>query len=79
MRRADLLVQEIENAEPGTLVAAYVRQLFDTAFFLYRAAHRAYQQGQRLQAAEYAAATKDVMRAIDKLYNIFLWGRNGTL
>ncbi len=70
MRRGELMVQQIETAHPQTWEAHYAAQVRDLAFQFYRTANEAQRAAQYFRAAEYAVAVKDLMRAIDKLYNV---------
>ena len=70
LRRADFMIQQMESREPGALEVADARQMFEIASRLYQVAFRARQEGRHLKAAEYSVAVKDLMRAIDKFYNV---------
>ena len=70
MHRAELMVQQVESLSPGAPECARARQLLGIASELYHEAHQAYRASQYLRAAEYAVAIKDLMRAIDKFYNV---------
>lgn len=70
LRRGSLMVQQIETSRPGSQEAQYAAQLLDMGSRLYQSAYEAYMAGDYYRAAEYAVAVKDVMRAIDKMYNV---------
>ena len=64
------MVQQMETHNPNAPEIADARQVFDIASRLYQTAFQARQAGQNLKAAEYSVAVKDLMRAIDKFYNV---------
>ncbi|HEY66890.1 MAG TPA: hypothetical protein G4N97_01290 [Thermoflexia bacterium] len=70
MRRAELVLQQMESFAPQAPEIADARQVLNIASALYRKSYQAYNAGQYLRAAEYAVAVKDLMRAIDKFYNV---------
>lgn len=70
MRRAELMLQQMESFAPQAPETADAKQVLDLASALHRKAYQAYSAGQYLRAAEYAVAVKDLMRAIDKFYNV---------
>jgi hypothetical protein len=72
MRRAELMIQQMETATPQSPEIADARELFAFASTFHRKAYQAYEAEQFRPAAEYAVAVKDIMRAIDKLYNIVM-------
>ncbi|NPA93285.1 MAG: hypothetical protein GXO56_06365 [Chloroflexi bacterium] len=55
-----------------TAEIAEARAVLNMAETFYQKAHRAYQEGRARHAAEYAVAVKDLMRAVDKIYNIVM-------
>ncbi len=64
------MVQQMETQNLNAPEVADARQVFDLASRLYHSAFQARQAGQNLKAAEYAVAVKDLMRAVDKFYNV---------
>jgi len=70
LRRGALMVQQMETYAPQAPEIADARQVFEIASRLYQTAFQARQVGQHLKAAEYAVAVKDLMRALDKFYNV---------
>jgi len=64
------MLQQMETRNPNAPEVADARQVFDLASRLYQTAFQARQTGQNLKAAEYAVAVKDLMRALDKFYNV---------
>lgn len=70
MRRAELIHQQMEAFAPQMSETGDVGQILELASALHREAYQAYSAGSFLRAAEYAVAVKDLMRAIDKLYNV---------
>ncbi len=70
LRRGNLMLQYIETHRPNSVEAGYAAQLLDLGSRLYQTAYEAYRAGEYYRAAEYAVAVKDLMRAIDKLYNV---------
>ena len=72
LRRAELMIQQMESMAPPAPEIDDAKQLFDIASAFHRKAYQAYEAGDYRPAAEYAVAVKDMMRAIDKLYNIVM-------
>ncbi len=72
LRRAELMIQQMETMTAPSPELDDARQLFEFASAFHRKAYQAYEAGQYRPAAEYAVAVKDIMRAIDKLYNIVM-------
>ncbi len=70
LRRADLMIQQMEMRNANAPEVADARQIFEIASRLYQVAFSSRQAGQNLKAAEYSVAVKDLMRAIDKFYNV---------
>ncbi len=64
------MVQQMEIQNPNAPEVADARQVFEVASRLYQVAFQARQAGQNLKAAEYSVAVKDLMRAVDKFYNV---------
>jgi hypothetical protein len=72
LRRAELMIQQMETMTAPSPEIVDAKQLFEFASAFHRKAYQAYEAGQYRPAAEYAVAVKDMMRAIDKLYNIVM-------
>ena len=64
------MVQHVEATRPGSPEAQYAAQMLDMASRLYQTAYEAHQGGDYYRAAEYFVAVKDMMRAIDEMYNV---------
>lgn len=64
------MIQQLESFSPETPESANAQQVLNIAFRIYKESYQAYNAGQYLRAAEYAVAVKDLMRAIDKFYNV---------
>ena len=75
LRHAEIMVVQQEEACPGTTEAQHARALINMATTLYLESQRAYQANEGFRAAEVAVAVRDLMRAIDKLYNATLNSR----
>ena len=74
LRRADLMLQQMEAHNPDAQETALAREVFELASRLYREAFNARQREENSKAAEYAVAVKDLMRAMDKFYNVLFCG-----
>jgi hypothetical protein len=72
LRRAELMIQQMETMTTPSPELDDAKQLFDIASAFHRKAYQAYETEQYRPAAEYAVAVKDITRAIDKLYNIVM-------
>ncbi len=70
MRRAELMIQQMESFSPEAPESIDAQRVLSIASELYQESYQAYSASQYLRAAEYAVAVKDLMRAIDKFYNI---------
>lgn len=70
MRRAELLLEQMESFVPPAPEIIDARQVLELASTLYRKSYQAYTVAQHLRAAEYAVAVKDLLRAVEKFYNI---------
>lgn len=70
LRRGAIMLQQMEARNPEAQELEDARQVFEIASRLYQTAFQAHQAGQNLKAAEYSVAVKDLMRAIDKFYNV---------
>ncbi len=67
------MIQQMESlALQHTTEIADARAVLNIAENFYQKAYRAYQEGRARHAAEYAIAVKDLMRAVDKIYNIVM-------
>jgi hypothetical protein len=69
---AFFLLKQIESFAPQAPEITDAQQVLALASSLHRTAYQAYNNGRYLRAAEYAVAVKDLMRAIDKFYNVAL-------
>ena len=72
LRRAELMIQQMENHAASASQLEDAHQLFAMASAFHRKAYQAYEAGRPGPAAEYAVAVKDILRAMDKLYNIVM-------
>ena len=63
------MLQQMETLVPHSPEIADTKQVIEIASALHRKAYQAYDAGRSLKAVEYAVAVKDMMRAVDKLYN----------
>ncbi len=67
------MVQQMESLAPQqSAEIADARAVLNLAEAFYQKAYRAYQEGRSRHAAEYAVAVKDLMRAVDKIYNVVM-------
>ncbi len=60
----------IQQMSSPSVEADDAQRVLGIASELYQKSYRAYQDAQYLRSAEYAVAVKDLMRAIDKFYNV---------
>ena len=69
LRRGELIMQQIEISLPQAERVRLGRRLLVLASDIYQSAYKKYQHRFYYDASEYAAAVKDLMRGMDKLYN----------
>ncbi len=72
LRRGSVMAQYVETTRPGSPEAVYAARLVELGSQLYQTGYEAYVAGDYYRAVEYAVAVKDVMRAVDKMYNVIM-------